>query len=81
MKFIVILLGLGLVLSGCKDNSVYTLYRSSILIPNARIHVATFNSADSDPYNEENCNLAKTLFQSQPKILTTFWCEKGTYQP
>jgi hypothetical protein len=45
----------GAVLFGCSDAAVYTLYRSSIVMENARVHVATFDSTDGEKYNNENC--------------------------
>lgn len=60
--------------------SDYTLYRNSITDANMRLHVATFNSADGDAYNTENCKLAAELFQGQPEVKTRFWCEKGRFK-
>jgi hypothetical protein len=71
------------VLSACKptedDSTVYTLYRGSVTDP-MRIHVATFDSADGEDYNRENCDHARGLFQEQPGILVKYWCEKGRYR-
>jgi len=75
-----ILLVLMVLISCSKKVETYTLYRNSIVIDNARIHMATFDSNDEAPYNQENCELARTLFQSQPQVVTHFWCEKGHYQ-
>jgi hypothetical protein len=71
----------GAVLFGCSDAAVYTLYRSSVVTQNARLHVATFDSADGEKYNNENCLAARDLFQQQPGVRTTFWCEKGKFRP
>lgn len=61
--------------------NVATLYRSSVVIGNARIHVATFNTGGNKfSYNWENCVLAARLFQAQPGVRTRFWCEKGFYR-
>ena len=60
--------------------NVYTLYRSSVIYPNARIHVATFDSKDGADYNQENCETARNLFQSQEGVKTKFWCEKGSFK-
>ncbi|MDK9721247.1 MAG: hypothetical protein OEL53_08700 [Rhodospirillales bacterium] len=70
-------------LSGCNDNrDVYTLYRTSPLDPNMRIHMATFDADESSPtYNQENCQLAADLFTKQPGVTVRYWCEKGRYRP
>jgi hypothetical protein len=71
------------VLAACQgqDASTYTLYRNSVLDDGARIHVATFDAADGDAYNRENCGAAAGLFGGQPGTRTRFWCEKGRYRP
>jgi hypothetical protein len=74
-----ILLVAGLSLAGC-DDAAYTLYRNSILDTNARYHVATFDAAEPDNYNQENCAVAQELFQKQPGVKTRFWCEKGKFR-
>lgn len=65
------------------DREVYTLYRSSVVLPNARLHIATFDFAGEgrSAYNMENCQLASGLFQQQPGVKTRFWCEQGRYRP
>lgn len=69
-------------LSSCSpsDGGSYTLYRTSGFDANARIHMATFNAKDGHDYNMENCELARSLFQAQPGIITRFWCEKGNFR-
>ena len=70
-----------LLLTGCgPSENVETLYRNSSLDENARIHVATFDAAESRAYNQENCRQAKELFQAQPAARTRFWCEAGRYR-
>jgi hypothetical protein len=65
---------------------VYTLYRSSVSDLNAaghsgmRIHIATFDSTDGGTYNQENCDVARKLFQQQPGVAVNYWCEKGRYK-
>ena len=67
--------------SSCTDSSgAYTLYRSSVIKENARIHVATFDSSDGPEYNRDNCEVARGLFQNQDGVKTKFWCEKGNYR-
>jgi hypothetical protein len=73
-------------LIGCDDSNVYTLYRTSPTIPQelhgekARIHVATFDAAESGEYNRVNCEIAGGLFASQG-VSVRYWCEKGRYRP
>ncbi|MBP0494000.1 hypothetical protein [Roseomonas indoligenes] len=69
------------ILMGCDDSGQHTLYRSSPGHPNARIHIATFDAADGDAYNGENCRLGAELFMAQPGVKTRFWCEKGRFRP
>lgn len=80
----IIIIPLAAVLMGCgghvSDAQTYTLYRNSALDSQARIHVATFDAADGDGYNQANCQLASTLFQKQDGVTTTFWCEKGSFK-
>jgi hypothetical protein len=45
-----------------------------------RIHVATFDAAEGEGYNRENCDTASQLFQAQPGIKVRYWCEKGRYR-
>ena len=74
-----ILLVAGLSLAGC-DDAAYTLYRNSILDTNPRYHLSTFDAAEPDNYNQENCAVAQELFQKQPGVKTRFWCEKGKFR-
>jgi len=74
-----ILIGI-LLISGCSDNSSYTLYRNSALDSSMRIHVATFDSADGNNYNSENCSIAQELFQNQNGVTVKYWCEKGSFK-
>jgi hypothetical protein len=62
------------------DAGVFTLYRNSLLDDTARIHVASFDAAEGEPYNLENCNLIASLMQEQPEVKTRFWCERGRYR-
>jgi len=65
--------------AGC-DGSTYTLYRNSTLDAGMRVHIATFDASDGEAYNRENCGIVRDRMQSQPGIITRFWCEKGRYQ-
>jgi hypothetical protein len=69
----------GLALLGCGEGTAYRLYRSSLAMKNARLHIATFDAADGAAYNNENCLSARDFFQ--PDVKTNFWCEKGRYRP
>jgi hypothetical protein len=71
---------LALSISGCSDNEPYTLYRSSPLDATMRIHMATFDAADGDNYNAENCRISSELFAKQPGVTVRYWCEKGRFQ-
>ncbi len=64
--------------SAAPDGDVYTLYRSSVVIPNARVMVATFDEpAGGAKYNAENCSVAARLFANQPAVIVSYWCENG----
>jgi hypothetical protein len=74
------------VISGCARPDTFTLrpdtftlYRSSVLLENARVHVASFDAADGEKYNNENCQQAQELYQGQPGVKVRFWCEKGRF--
>lgn len=71
-----------LCLTACSktDDGTYTLYRNSTLEPSMRIHFATFDAADGENYNQENCNLTKDLIDKTNNNITRFWCEKGLYR-
>ena len=70
-------------LTACQgqDASTFTLYRTSVLNDGARVHVATFDAADGEAYNRENCNVAAGLFGGQSGTRSRFWCEKGPFRP
>jgi len=72
-------------LTVCDDSNVYTLYRASptageIHGEKARIHVATFDAAQSEEYNRLNCETARQLFAAEG-VTVRYWCEKGRYRP
>ena len=60
-------------------DTVFTLYRNSVLDASAREHVATFDTDQGRSYNQENCWTAQKLFQAQSGVTVTFWCEKGRF--
>ena len=70
---------ISLFLQACSESGSYTLYRNSIADEFERIHVASFNAKEGEKYNQENCDIAKDLFQKQEGVLTKFWCEKGVF--
>ena len=77
LPILILLLILGTKVSA--NDMVSTLYRTSLIIENARMHVATFNADAGGKYNWDNCLTSAELFQSQPDVKTLFWCEKGEY--
>jgi hypothetical protein len=62
------------------DRSIYTLYRTIVQTEGGRVHVATFDAAAGEDYNQGNCQLAAQLFLAQPGVTTKFWCEKGRFR-
>jgi hypothetical protein len=75
--------------SAPSSGDVYTLVRSSAadqLNPSPseaslRIHVATFDASEGAKYNAENCEIARRLFEEQPRVSVRYWCEKGRFHP
>jgi hypothetical protein len=65
---------------GWLSDDTYTLYRNGVGDPNMRLHVASFDTADGEAYNRENCDIAAKLFQQQDGVTTRFWCEKGKFK-
>jgi hypothetical protein len=75
------ILAAALCAAACQGSTkTYTLYRSSVLDAAMRLHVASFDSADGEAYNRENCEVARSLFQQQPGATVKYWCEKGRFQ-
>ena len=65
-----------------QESGVYSLYRSSTVIQDARIHIATFDAGQKTPeatsqYNLENCQIAASLFREQEGVKVVYWCEPG----
>lgn len=54
----------------------YTLYRNSPLT-GMKVHVATFDAAESGNYNRDNCATVAGLIKKQPGVTAKYWCEKG----
>ena len=61
------------------EDRVYTLYRSNPYLKTMRIHVATFDADEKHSYNQENCEIARELFQTRPGVSIRYWCEKGYF--
>ena len=78
-----VLIAISVFIAGCREDGVYTLYRSSPteVGEHMRIHVASFDSADGNDYNSENCEVARGLFQNQSSVTVKYWCEKGRFKP
>jgi len=66
--------------AGIAESRAYTLYRDSPIGKDLRLHIATFNAAESEDYNRENCRIASELFKAQPGVTARYWCEKGAFQ-
>ena len=71
MRIASILLLATLCLAGC-DDATYTLYRNSVLNENERYHVATFDAAEAEKYNQENCTVLKSYFKSSQELRRDF---------
>jgi len=61
-------------------DGIFTLYRNSIVDAEMRLQIATFDAADGEAYNRENCFLAAALFKNQPAVRVQYWCEKGRFR-
>ncbi len=57
------------------ERTVYRLYRSSMVLKDARLHVASFDAETGGTYNRENCETARDLFVRQPGVMVRYWCE------
>jgi hypothetical protein len=65
---------------GTAEGDTHTLYRSSVVLANARIHVATFDAKGDAAVNQENCDIARDVFAKQPGVTVRWWCEKGRFK-
>lgn len=64
--------------SACRPTAdVYTLYRGSVANGIERVHVATFDARHGASYNATNCEVARSLFSTQPGVSVQYWCEPG----
>jgi len=80
MYSVILMGGLWAAIFGTDDATTYTLYRNSVLDSSMRIHVSTFDATDGDKYNQENCEIAASLFRQQPAVTVRYWCEKGRFR-
>ncbi|MEO6687997.1 MAG: hypothetical protein ABIS07_08185 [Dokdonella sp.] len=62
------------------DANTVTLYRSSAVPgdPVSRYHVATFDSSEAPPYNQQNCDMVARLW-AESGVQVRYWCEKGRF--
>ena len=66
----------GVALLGCSDATVYTLYRNSVVIENARLHVATFDTADGSHTTARTAKQLVTCFSSSRASRRVFGARK-----
>jgi hypothetical protein len=68
--------------AGCDvgEDDSSTLYRSSVLDPAMRVHVATFDSGEGKDYNQQNCDIVTRVFAAQPGVTVQYWCERGRFR-
>lgn len=82
LRSLALALGAAALVVACDDNSsTFSLYRSSVLGADRRMHVATFDAREGEAYNRENCSIAAELFGRQPGVTVRYWCEKGRFRP
>ena len=69
-------------LASCSPQSgdVFTLYRNSPTDEFMRLQIATFDATEPGNYNQENCEITRSLFAAQPGIVVRYWCEKGRFK-
>jgi hypothetical protein len=64
------------------SSRVHTLYRSSV-VGDERVHVATFDADQSEPYNRDTCEEVRALEEEDVRdrgVALRYWCEKGCYR-
>lgn len=77
-------LAFALVATGCArtsdDTNTITLYRSSAVPgdPMSRYHVATFDTSEAPPYNQQNCDMVARMW-AESGVKVRYWCEKGRF--
>jgi hypothetical protein len=65
--------------------TAFTLYRDSWVSQHKRIHVATFDAAQSPTgstasFNADACNQVARMLNEQPGTVSRYWCEVGRYR-
>lgn len=81
MKRIFVVLCLFTVACNGGPDHTYTLYRNSAVNDSLRVHVATFNAAESEIYNRDNCGEVGTLLHAKSgPVKLHYWCEKGAFR-
>jgi len=70
------------------DVTVYTLYRDSPMFKQRHdisqcVYVASFDAADGEEFNRENCVVAAQLLteHNSAPYPPHFWCEQGRFRP
>jgi hypothetical protein len=96
MKNHLILIAMAILLAGCGNDVMYTMYRNGLDLKNpdavdesARYYIASFNEPKDLKYNQANCMMASEALNKEQihyqntihsKIKITYWCEKGEYK-
>ncbi len=81
MKSMLAVVATCLLLTACgRNENRYTLYQATVMNPNLRKHVATFDAGDGKDYNALNCRSTQYLYQRQAGADARFWCESGPYR-
>ncbi len=65
--------------------TVYSLYRSSFIARDKRVHVATFDAQHASAIaaastNSDNCNRVARALNEQPGSGSKHWCERGRHR-
>lgn len=71
-----------------ENQTAYTLYRNSPFSKDKphmsqRIYIASFNAADEEEFNQDNCQQAAQLLteQNSAPFPPRFWCEREWVRP
>jgi hypothetical protein len=86
MKPVLFLLAAGLAASAVQAEETWTLYRSELGQPRARVHIATFDAYLEHPkpgsisYNHQNCRLAAEVLRLRWGSALRYWCEYGRFR-
>ena len=96
MKNLLIPITMAILLAGCGNDDMYTLYRNGLDLKNpdavdesARYYIASFNEPKALKYKQANCIMTSEALNKEQvhyqntihsKIKITYWCEKGEYK-